>query len=117
MVMNTVPLHKPDSNPELRTVKAGEFKAKCLAMLDAASLRQQPIAITKHGKVVAHVVAPPEEKPFRSIFGRTPNIKLPTDAQWTKMKSDWADDWDESTRQSLKILREAEGKARKRKKK
>jgi prevent-host-death family protein len=39
-----------------RTIGAGEFKAKCLKLLDEVSVTRKPIVITKHRKPVATVV-------------------------------------------------------------
>jgi prevent-host-death family protein len=41
--------------PDVRTIKAGEFKAKCLALLDEVAETGETIEITKRGKVVARL--------------------------------------------------------------
>ena len=51
-----------------RVVAAGEFKAKCLALLDEVNQTGQEIEITKRGKTVARLIAPRNEKPV--LFGR-----------------------------------------------
>ena len=55
----------------MRSVPAGEFKAKCLAIMDEVQSRGEGIVITKRGKPVVRVV--PLEEPARadkpSIFG------------------------------------------------
>lgn len=38
------------------TIKASEFKAKCLKMLDTLSSSGETVIITKHGKPVAKVL-------------------------------------------------------------
>jgi len=38
------------------TIPAGEFRAKCLKLMDEVQSRHQPIVITKHGKPVAQLV-------------------------------------------------------------
>ena len=57
----------------MRTVPAGVFKAKCLAILDEVNATGEPVLVTKRGKPVARVVVPvPEnkkEKKKDSIFG------------------------------------------------
>jgi len=89
---------KASTQSETLTIPAGEFKAKCLKLMDTAVASQQRFSITKRGKVVGHFVpAQPEEKPFRSIFGRTPGVHLPTHAEWGKLKDEWTDEWDKST--------------------
>ncbi len=72
------------------TVPAGEFKAKCLRLMDEAMLTQRRIKVTKRGKTVGHFVPePPEQKPFRSVVGRSPNAKIlgdvisPLPQEWT----------------------------------
>lgn len=40
---------------------AGEFKAKCLALMDEVQARRTPVTITKNGKPVAQLVPVPFE--------------------------------------------------------
>ena len=40
----------------MRSMKASEFKARCLAILDDVARTGEPIAISKHGRIVAEVV-------------------------------------------------------------
>ena len=49
-------------------IGAGEFKAKCLHLLDEVQQSRQEILITKRGKPVARLVPIDEEQP--TIFGR-----------------------------------------------
>ena len=44
----------------MKTVPAGEFKAKCLSLLDEVARKKVGIVVTKHGKSVAQVVPCPE---------------------------------------------------------
>jgi prevent-host-death family protein len=46
------------------TVSVTEFKAKCLNLIDQVHKDGEPVIITKHGKVVAKLVA---ENPIRPI--------------------------------------------------
>ncbi|MDR1228839.1 MAG: type II toxin-antitoxin system prevent-host-death family antitoxin [Azoarcus sp.] len=48
------------------TIAAGQFKATCLKLLDAVSLTQEPLIITKRGVPVAKLVPIP---PQTSLFG------------------------------------------------
>jgi prevent-host-death family protein len=41
---------------EPRTIAAGEFKAKCLKILDEVAETREPITVTKFGKPVAKLV-------------------------------------------------------------
>jgi prevent-host-death family protein len=46
----------------LKTIPAGEFKARCLALLDEVAQTGKPLVVTKRGKAVARLVpveAPP----------------------------------------------------------
>ncbi len=50
-----------------RSVKASEFKAKCLQMMDEVAATGREIVITKYGRPVSRLV-PCREKP-QSVFG------------------------------------------------
>lgn len=57
----------------MRTMPAGEFKAKCLSIMDEVASTGEPVLVTKRGKPVVRIVSP-EELPQRtvdaeSIFG------------------------------------------------
>ena len=49
-------------------IAAGEFKAKCLGLLDEVQQSRKEIVITKRGKPVAKLVPVHEEAP--KLFGR-----------------------------------------------
>ena len=51
----------------MKTVKAAEFKAKCLKLMDEVAETGEPIIITKNGKPVSQL-APYREK-RKSAFG------------------------------------------------
>jgi len=51
-----------------KTIAAGEFKAKCLHLLDEVAELRTPLVITKRGKPIAKLV-PIDEKPV-DIYGR-----------------------------------------------
>ena len=69
-----------------RTMKASEFKARCLALMDEVAESGEEIIITKHGKPVAKL-APCESKP-RTLFGAGGEIAMhddliePVDVEW-----------------------------------
>jgi len=70
-----------------RTMGAGEFKAKCLALLDdVASGRSAPITITKRGKPVARVVNVEPRKRRKSMKGSV--VYLVDDDELTKPLDD-----------------------------
>ena len=52
-----------------RTIPAGEFKAKCLKLMDEIAAEGGEIVITKRGKPFARLVPPAEPETFRSFIG------------------------------------------------
>lgn len=68
-----LPSKKTPRSAKVITLPAGEFKAKCLRLMDEVQSTGATIVITKRGKPVARLVAPsePQPKPFRSLIGRT----------------------------------------------
>lgn len=70
-----------------RTIKASEFKAKCLKLMDEVAESGEEFVITKDGRPVSRLL-PYREKP-RSPFGRDRDILRihgdldePVDAEW-----------------------------------
>lgn len=68
-------------------VKAGEFKAKCLELMDRVAATGRPIVITKRGTPVARLVAATTRPPtlFGFMSGRIQvlgDIVAPIDARW-----------------------------------
>jgi prevent-host-death family protein len=53
-------------NGSEKSIGAGEFKAKCLKLLDEVAETGEPLVVTKFGKPVAKIVPMPEP---REIFG------------------------------------------------
>ena len=51
----------------MKTMQAGEFKARCLKVMDQVQKTREPLVITKRGKPVAKLV--PADKPANDIFG------------------------------------------------
>ena len=72
------------------SIGAGEFKARCLQLLDAVAERREPLVITKRGKPVARLVPiAPEGKLFGALAGSVVNeadIVAPIDADWDAAK-------------------------------
>ena len=50
-----------------KTIPAGTFKARCLAIMDEVAAKRESVVITKRGKPVAKLV--PVEKEKDDIFG------------------------------------------------
>ncbi len=51
----------------MKTMAAGSFKAKCLAVMDEVQAKRETVVITKRGKPVAKLV--PVETETDDIFG------------------------------------------------
>ena len=49
----------------MRTIKASEFKARCLAILDEVERTGEPVLISKRGKPVAELIRPRQGKRVR----------------------------------------------------
>jgi prevent-host-death family protein len=52
----------------MRRIPAGQFKAKCLSLMDEVQQTGEEIIITKRGQPVARLLPPVTEKP-RRIWG------------------------------------------------
>jgi prevent-host-death family protein len=55
------------SSMKPKTIPAGAFKARCLAIMDEVQSKREAVVITKRGKPVAKLV--PVEKEQDEIFG------------------------------------------------
>lgn len=73
--------------PEVRTMRASEFKVECLKLMDEVARSGEEIVITKNGKPVSKLV-PYDVKP-KMAFGRhrnsiriTGDIVSPMPAEW-----------------------------------
>ena len=87
--MTIVTIDMKPNSPEIfmQTVKASEFKAKCLHLMDEVGETGEEIIITKNGKPVSILKA--YKKPPQTLFGRQRgNIKskddliTPVNVQW-----------------------------------
>ena len=65
-------------------VAVGEFKAKCLALLDDVALTGQTLVVTKRGKPVARIspVEPQEPPDLRGSVLWEKDIVAPIDEEW-----------------------------------
>ena len=61
------------------TIAVGEFKAKCLKIMDEVQTTRSPVTITKRGKPVA-VLTPYSEDAPAPLFGRMKGRVKTTDA-------------------------------------
>ncbi len=74
-----------------RLVKASEFRAKCLALMDEVERTGETIVITKNGKPVAELSPHKEARPnaFGLVKDRlfiTGDIISPIDVKWDALK-------------------------------
>ena len=68
------------------TIGAGDFKAKCLKLLDDVADSREPLIITKHGKAVAKLVPMPLET---ILFGAMANSVKREDDIVSPLKNEW----------------------------
>lgn len=69
------------------TIGAGDFKAKCLKLLDDVAQSGEPLIITKHGKAVAKLVPMPPSKP---LFGALANSIVYEGDIISPLENDWS---------------------------
>ena len=73
-------------------IPAGEFKAKCLELMDKVQKTREEITITKHGHPVARLVPVPKAKRkstlgcMRGTFDIVGDIMAPIDVEWEANK-------------------------------
>ena len=71
----------------MRTIKASEFKAKCLRIMDEVAATGEPVVITKNGVPITQLI-PARRRPetlFGALKGAMPlkgDIIAPVEAQW-----------------------------------
>ena len=74
----------------MKTIPAGQFKARCLRLMDEVRTTREPVLITKKGRPVAKLV-PAESQP-EDIFGCLRNeIKIVGDIESPVVP---LEDWD-----------------------
>jgi prevent-host-death family protein len=74
-----------------RTIKASEFKAKCLALMDDVERTGASVVITKNGKPVAELVPHRRSRPkalglLKDSLFITGDIVSPIDVEWNALK-------------------------------
>ena len=71
-------------------IPAGEFKSKCLKLLDEVAENRTTLVITKRGRPVAQLVPmPPQKSLFGALKGSggiVGDIVSPIDVEWEAMK-------------------------------
>jgi prevent-host-death family protein len=89
----------------MRTVAAGEFKAKCLKIMDEVAATGEPVVVTKRGKPIVRMTILQETDAGKaeadSIFGCLQHMLRSTDGlddlvdpiipaeEWEHLKEDW----------------------------
>lgn len=72
------------------TVPAGEFKSKCLKLLDEVAAKRHTLVVTKRGRPVAQVSPIPQQADFVGSMQGTGeilgDILSPVDVEWEAMK-------------------------------
>ncbi|MEM6532230.1 MAG: type II toxin-antitoxin system Phd/YefM family antitoxin [Myxococcota bacterium] len=70
------------------TMPAGEFKAKCLKVLDQVASTREVIVVTKRGKPVAKVVplAEPDKTSLRGSVTASDDLVEPVKEAWSAAK-------------------------------
>ena len=71
-----------------RQISAGEFKTRCLRLMDEVARERTPLVITKRGKAVARLVPVDDHpiEPFGCMAGTIEiigDIVSPIDEEWT----------------------------------
>jgi prevent-host-death family protein len=75
----------------MKQIKASEFKAKCLRLLDEVAESGEVLVITKNGRAVAEV-GPAKRRPktlfgaHKGMFEIKGDIIEPVDVEWEAMK-------------------------------
>jgi prevent-host-death family protein len=72
----------------MQTIKASEFKAKCLALMDKVANSGQPLVVTKNGKPVAEI-RPYTGKRVESPFGLHRNLRITGDIISPVAENEW----------------------------
>ena len=81
-----------------RTIKASEFKATCLKLMDEVAESGAEVVITKNGNPVSRLV-PYREEP-KSLFGCLRGVMEITGDVMSPLDDEW-DKWDEERKVAL----------------
>ena len=73
MVISVYSVRMTVDSSQARTIPAGEFKAKCLKLMDEVNETGVPIIITKRGRPVSRLV--PADQPNAGIRGLFPELE------------------------------------------
>jgi prevent-host-death family protein len=87
----------------MREIKAGEFKAKCLKLLDEVAETGEGLIVTKRGRPVARVL-PLIREPLLGALKGTVTIVDPDDDLSSAMDEDDLKAWEEGLERKVKAL-------------
>lgn len=88
----------PAAGQAARVIKASEFKAKCLALMDEVAATGEELVITKNGHPVARL-CPLREKPQppfgvdRELIKILGELESPINAEWEADTEDFGKGW------------------------
>lgn len=75
----------------MRTIKASEFKAKCLQIMDEVAETGEPVVITKNGVPITELI--PARRMPKTLFGSmkgsfkiTGDVISPGERQWDALR-------------------------------
>ncbi len=78
---------REEREKRMKTIKASEFKARCLHLMDEVTETGEPIVVTKHGRPVSRL-EPYARRP-ETLFGAlegaievSGDIVAPVDVEW-----------------------------------
>ena len=75
---------------DFSTIGAGDFKARCLKLIDEVAETRHPLIITKHGKPVARLMPMPPKKDLFGLMAGSVlyegDIISPIDVEWDANK-------------------------------
>jgi prevent-host-death family protein len=100
LLMATTAEPKGSTIGNVKTIAAGEFKAKCLKLLDQVAQTREPLIVTKHGVPVAKLVPLP---PRGDLFGAMKGTVLWEGDSISPIEGVW--DLDERTDELVKKLK------------
>jgi prevent-host-death family protein len=74
----------------MKTIPAGQFKARCLKIMDDVKSQREPVLITKKGKPVARLV-PADDRPVSSLGFLADRVEIVGDLVAPAVEtSEWA---------------------------
>lgn len=81
-------MRRQGSRSAVQTIKASEFKAKCLALMDEVARTGKPVVVTKNGKPVAELRPYSAKRPkspiglHKGLIRIKGDIVSPLDVEW-----------------------------------